>query len=317
MRKSLLAALTIGQKVWPLQVGDLKVPANFPEKMSPGPRTEGRAAEPPRECARGRPSRGGAGGWTPRPPLGAGAAGPPATRPPLPARPPRAPGPHPRRPARSPAVVRLEADAAAAPVHLGARPAGHDAPAAVSAAPRALAPWRAPRSRAPGGAGGERGRARGAGPERRRSGRLRGTRAARGSGRRAAGGTPTPAGGPRGGGVGTWPTGRRPIGGAGGPGRGRRHLRPMRARRGRHLGQSPGNRAAAAQWRGAGTLPVGRRGRGGPPAANGSARVPAPPGTLPRGAPGGSAVPARGPRAAGPLGLGNAALAPGSAESRL
>lgn len=84
-------------------------------------------------------------------------------------------------------------------------------------------------------------------------------------------------------GVRTWPT-RGPAGGQSAgravPGRGRWHLRPMRARRGRHLGQSPGDPSAAAQWLGAGRTTC-RAGRA-PPAANGSARGPALPGNRSR-----------------------------------
>lgn len=139
---------------------------------------------------------------------------------------------------RSPAVVRLQADAAAAPVHLGAGPAGHGELRRPPSAPR---PGRSGHGAgtqrpagAPGGAGGgTRKGARGAGTHGRGSGQLRGTWVAGWAGRghgqrgraRGAHGIPSSgsaAGGVRGGGpnmADPRPSGR-PIGGTGGPGAG-------------------------------------------------------------------------------------------------
>lgn len=176
--------------------------------------------------------------------------------------------------ARSPAGVRLQADAAAAPVHLGAGPAGHGALRRPPSAPRPGRSGHGAGTQRPAGApGGARGGTRKRRARRRAPGaRVRPTPRNLRGGLGGTGGRPagaregrarSPGVRPRtgGGGVRTWPT-RGPAGGQSAgravPGRGRWHLRPMRARRGRHLGQSPGVPAPATQWLGAGGLPVGR-----------------------------------------------------------
>lgn len=165
----------------------------------------------------------------------------------------------------SPVVVRLQPDAAAAPVHLGASPAGHGALRRPPSAPR---PGRSGHGTGPPGARRQVGRAAERGRERSARGRealapptpqnfggARGGEGARPAGARSRG---VRRQAPRGGSPNMAdPAGSQSVGRTV-PGRGRWHLRPIRARRGRHLGQSPGDPAAAAQWRGAGTLPVGR-----------------------------------------------------------
>lgn len=192
----------------------------------------------------------------------------------------------PRRPAarRSPAVVRLQADAAAAPVHLGARPAGHGALRRPPSAPR---PGRAGPGAGPPAAGrqvgptAERGRERaargpgGAGPANSAGlGRRAGREGARPAGTRAESGVRPRGGGP------TWRRARRPIGGAGGPGAGAVAPAANKGEAGPPPGPIPGGhrgRSPMAQ-RGDATCRAGR----GPPAANGRARGPALPGNLRR-----------------------------------
>lgn len=172
------------------------------------------------------------------------AAGSPGPPPPGPQRAPR------RRARPSPAVVRLQADAAAvadgASVHLETRPAGHGAPpASVSSTPRALGPWRGPQGpqvRRRRDAKGERG----SGTEERSSANSANLGGA-GGGARTESRRQAPQG--RRGGVRTWPTrgSGGPIGGAGGPGAGAVAPAANEDEAGRHLGQSPGNAAAAAR----------------------------------------------------------------------
>lgn len=154
-------------------------------------------------------------------------------------------------------------------------------PAAVSAAPRALGPWHgAPRSPAPGGAGG--GTRKGAlgagsgstGPA--NSAELL-RRAWRGGGAAGGGALPrSPASGPAGGKSEHGRPSRRPIGGADGPGAGAVAPAANKGEAGLPPGPIPGGprgRGPMAR-RGDTTCRAGR----GPPAANGSARGPALPG---------------------------------------
>lgn len=162
-------------------------------------------------------------------------------------------------------------------------------PAAVSAAPWALGPWRGDPAAGRGARWGRRRNAEGRTRRRDSEAWVRPTPRNLGGGLGGTGDTASgDARGARtesrcqawgrgcGGVVRTWPT-RGPAGGQSAgravPGRGRWHLRPMRARRGRYLGQSPGVPAAATQWLRAGRTTC-RAGHG-PPAANGGARGPA------------------------------------------
>ena len=140
--------------------------------LPPAPRPAAPSPRPPEAATTRSPTAGAVGGRSPRPAL-------PSAPPPRRTRPPPRPGPAVGR-SRSPAVVRLQADAAAAPVHLAAGPAGHGALRRPPSAPHpgrsghGAGPQRPDRG-AGEADGGTRKGARGAGTERHGSSQLRGT----------------------------------------------------------------------------------------------------------------------------------------------